>query len=47
MSDRTKEEIIENINHIVNNHIQPSEEMHEALLSYKTSTWKQDLLQCL
>ena len=32
MSDRTKEEIIENINHIVNNHIQPSVEMHGGVV---------------
>ena len=32
MSDRTKEEIIENINHIVNNHIQPSVAMHGGVV---------------
>ena len=35
MSDRTKEEIIENINHIVNNHIQPGVEMHGGVVKLK------------
>ena len=32
MSDRTKEEIIENINHIVANNIQPGVEMHGGVV---------------
>ena len=32
MTDRTKEEIIENINHIVKNNIQPGVEMHGGIV---------------
>lgn len=35
MSDRTKEEIIENINHIVANNIQPGVEMHGGVVKLK------------
>jgi len=32
MSDRTKEEIVDNINHIVETHIQPGVEMHGGVV---------------
>ena len=35
MSDRTKEEIVENINHIDANNIQPGVEMHGGLVKLK------------